>query len=750
MILNKKDFIKSYGFRVFPIKNDKSPSIKDWRNAAAYNPEIEANAYGILCGQKVKGKTLIVIDIDNHTDIGKSISGVDVWKKLNFGFFDTLTIQTPRQGYHLYFLADDNQIDKLRSISVSNKLADEVEIFFQDNHYIVGAFSEVKMGNYIIVNSKPIQRLPEALIEQYRDCHTGGTVEKSKMEKSAPMNYPLVTTKEKELLLRELKKKALDGVFDSYEDWLKLGIGLKSSGFDVEDWQELSFDDDKTQKSCLDKWDTFNKRENGISIGTLFYYAPEAIPKSSSWFKRASQIAEENVYALYRNFIKLRYKGKVVVYDLLTGDMMSWEQSKRFFTGRIWEVYQPVMKNNQYKYVKANSFPLWFENPPHTYIDMITDAEKPIGQNVISGQFVWNNYKKPEFIEGAGTPNMFLEHLKENVCQGDEEHYTFLMKWIAHLIKYPNSKNGIAIAIKGQQGTGKTIIYKILSKFFDERFTATINSTEELTSRFNSKIASCYLLSLEEAVFAGTKRTGIWSKIKDLLTNEKITEERKGYEPKIIPNHIHMLITTNSDWSSPKERGDRRYFVLETNTKRKEDRGFFGEMLYQMETGGYKKLYNWVINDSGVKENEPWDIPNTKASETDIIYTASQTANLWRRLVEDFSNHEEYTSVIFNSTKIGGIYFISTNLSEIYKKEGISIDRARKETKQLFRAFYKSISIDRKSIRAFVFDNIQQIQQCLVDGAFSGIDVFASDDEMEVSEQEIAKTENCYLEKESV
>ncbi len=83
--------------------------------------------------------------------------------------------------------------------------------------------------------------------------------------------------KELQALLDKLSKKRY---FNEYDEWLKLGMGLKNSGFAVSDWQKLSFNDDETQALCDKKWNTFQDEYTGkpITLGSLIHYAREEDP----------------------------------------------------------------------------------------------------------------------------------------------------------------------------------------------------------------------------------------------------------------------------------------------------------------------------------------------------------------------------------------------------------------------------------------------------------------------------------------
>lgn len=62
---------------------------------------------------------------------------------------------------------------------------------------------------------------------------------------------------------------------DSYETWIKVGMGLKTGGFEVSVWDTWSARSNKYEPGkCEEKWETFAD-EGEISIKSIFYWARE-------------------------------------------------------------------------------------------------------------------------------------------------------------------------------------------------------------------------------------------------------------------------------------------------------------------------------------------------------------------------------------------------------------------------------------------------------------------------------------------
>ncbi|GAB1455646.1 hypothetical protein MASR2M48_09530 [Spirochaetota bacterium] len=60
-----------------------------------------------------------------------------------------------------------------------------------------------------------------------------------------------------------------------------------------------------------------------------------------------------------------------------------------------------------------------------------------------------------------------------------------MLNWMAHIIQYPEEKNFVALTIKGEQGTGKTMFLKLFMKLFGD-YGVEINNIDQIAHHFNS------------------------------------------------------------------------------------------------------------------------------------------------------------------------------------------------------------------------------------------------------------------------
>lgn len=535
-------------------------------------------------------------------------------------------------------------------------------------------------------------------------------------------------------------KNAESGKYEDYKEWFKAGYQIHALGMEKSIWESISKDEGRKQLLNI-YWNYF--KVDDATRGDVI-----------SNFNRMALVTS---HAMFPDLHKVMIGGSQRVMDRrLINDkdntnfrLIDYKNAKQHFSSSEYMIdYYEIKKNKDANLVKKNAFDLWFDNPPVNYVSVVYDAELPHGLNYKNENAIYNDFLAPELKNGPGTYDLFFEHIFENICGENEEVFEFVKRWILHLIKYPNSKSGVALALRGKQGTGKTTLFDILSMFFDKRYANTINEAEQLTNRFNANYASSYLLSLEEAVFAGSKKSGVWAKLKDMLTNPTIDVERKGVDKDTIPNHLHVMITTNSDWAAPKEEGDRRYLVLSVGDKRRNDEDFFTELRYQMENGGAKKLKELALADESIERRMEWKIPHTDAGVEDMLNTVSQVKRMLVRLYEEY--HEDYNNVseIFRRTTTGGLFIQPAALYENYKTIGVGIDRGRKEVKKILSDYYKKavVSKGQGNVYGYVFDNIEEFKNVLIEEAFYGVSPFKEEKWVDGEEEIIVNTvENLFI-----
>lgn len=192
-----------------------------------------------------------------------------------------------------------------------------------------------------------------------------------------------------------------------------------------------------------------------------------------------------------------------------------------------------------------------------------------------------------------GSCQRFLDHVAENVCDGDEQHFAWVMGWLAHIIQHPGEKSGTSLALRGKQGVGKTVIGNAVGSLLGPHYKL-VSEPRYVTGRFNSHLVDCLLLQLDEATWGGDHAaTG---RLKALITGQWHLVEFKGREPVRVRNHVRVLITSNEDWTVPAGPEERRFYVLDVSDRRMQDREYFAKLHAELDAGGRERLLRYLLD----------------------------------------------------------------------------------------------------------------------------------------------------------
>ena len=190
-----------------------------------------------------------------------------------------------------------------------------------------------------------------------------------------------------------------------------------------------------------------------------------------------------------------------------------------------------------------------------------------------------------------GDCSLFLGHLHENICSGNDEHYNYLLGWMAMAVQHPARPGETAVVLRGRQGTGKSFFVKMFGSLFGRHFLQ-VADAKHLTGAFNAHMRDCVILFGDEAFYAGDKKHE--STLKMLVTEENIVYEAKGVDSEMGPNFTHIFLASNSTWVVPAGGEERRYFVLDVAAHRMQNGAYFEAIRQQMDEGGREALLHML------------------------------------------------------------------------------------------------------------------------------------------------------------
>lgn len=193
-----------------------------------------------------------------------------------------------------------------------------------------------------------------------------------------------------------------------------------------------------------------------------------------------------------------------------------------------------------------------------------------------------------------GDVDPWLELLANNVENDDLRQW--IIAWCAYPLQNPGCKLNTYILLFGPSGTGKNLLFKPLHRVYGDN--AVMVDTDALRSTFTSLYSQKQFVHADELVRARGDEDIISQRIKALVTQEKLTVNKKGQPEYKVDNHLNLVITSNY-WDCVKlDSDDRRAAVIrwgEGGVDRRGDQPYWQRYVRWADGLGANALYAWLL-----------------------------------------------------------------------------------------------------------------------------------------------------------
>ena len=267
----------------------------------------------------------------------------------------------------------------------------------------------------------------------------------------------------------------------------------------------------------------------------------------------------------------------------------------------------------------------WIDHPDRRQYDGIVYAPYSAKNGRLN---LWTGYGCER---RAGNCTLYLAHLHDNVCCGNEEYAAYLLNWMADAAQHPDRAGEVAVVLRGAEGVGKGVLAKQFGRLFGAHFRH-ITQAKHLVGNFNAHLQQCSVLFADEAFFAGDRaHEGI---LKALITEETLLIEPKGIDTFVVRNSLHLILSSNNDWVIPAGADARRFFVLDVAATRMRDFSYFATIAAEMDNGGREALLDLLMQRDLSKFNIR-SVPLTSALASQKAYSRRGIDRLVEILAHD-------------------------------------------------------------------------------------------------------------------
>jgi hypothetical protein len=277
-----------------------------------------------------------------------------------------------------------------------------------------------------------------------------------------------------------------------------------------------------------------------------------------------------------------------------------------------------VLEDDEGKKKLVDQIAVWMEHPARRTYDGIvfTPGHAPNGY--------YNLWKGFAVEPQQGDCSLYFEHILNNICNGNSDHYQWLLDWMADAVQNPEKRPGTAVALRGDQGTGKGVFANTFGSLFGPHFIP-VSGQHRLTGKFNNHLKTGLLVFVDEGFWAGDRKdTGI---LKAMVTEDIHMIEAKFQDAIPLKNHLRVVIASNSNWVVPAGPLERRFFVTDVSNAHIQDKAYFKAISDQMKSGGQSALMYELLNRQ--IESDLRTIPRTQALFDQMVNTMGSFQKWW-------------------------------------------------------------------------------------------------------------------------
>ncbi len=576
------------GRLVFPgVPNSKIPAIPDPYTLATTDEatiigwwQTYPNANICLPGgyEIGPGKYLGFIDVDCKKEGKNGLKTMAELDVLGCDFPETLAQETPTGGLHLFYFFD---FPIQNSAGLLGKGIDTRGF----HGYVIGAGSEINGRGYKFKNQNQIIQAPEWLARRCKDAKRAEDPELGKLHILHSIGQDPAIGKSISFL--QSIERATEG--ERNQRGYEAACRLKDFGCTREScyatltahWACEPMLEPEELWSVVNSAFKYGQNTPGLDAPEMAFEAiPEEEPKKKpkhpidKLSEKYALIIQSGVRVIREEVINGKYK----VDHLSTHDFHEIEannlltvEDKQIAVSKLW-----MKSKNRRDY--------------HGIV-FAPNQDNPKVYNVWRG-FAVTSPTTPPTPEGQRALDLFLAHIRENVCGGNLEWNRWVLAFFAHLIQKPEKKPGVALVLRGRKGVGKNVVTDCIFRLLGDHALLAANR-RYLSGNFNAHLENKLLLVLDEAFWSGDKASeGI---LKDLITGSTHQIERKGYDPYPVANLVRVVIFGNEEWIVPATDDERRFAVFNVSDAKRGDREFFGLIKDGMfEHGGDQLLFKYL------------------------------------------------------------------------------------------------------------------------------------------------------------
>jgi hypothetical protein len=312
---------------------------------------------------------------------------------------------------------------------------------------------------------------------------------------------------------------------------------------------------------------------------------------------------------------------------------------------------------------KKNFFNEWKKDETrrqYSKMDFIPDNEQ-------CPEKIFNLFKgfQAEYIEESKRidTNLFYE-LIDLLTNYRADAKNYLLCYLSHIFQHAAESPKTAILFKGIEGSGKDLMLSFIKNIIGYNYILDANNLNQIMGKFNNQRSQKLIINMSE--LSGKQGYELDNLIKDFITADHHTVEKKGIDTWNEKNYIRLFFTSNGDNVLKLSPNNRRITVFHTAAPREKE--FYNSLGQCLEDKNflnslYSEFMDYKIN---LPVNKIFITPEAKQLQELNINP------LYLFVFEYFKNRRieaERKDIIYYSKKDKNIIYLRNfHFIEVYEK----------------------------------------------------------------------------------
>ena len=367
--------------------------------------------------------------------------------------------------------------------------------------------------------------------------------------------------------------------------------------------------------------------------------------------------------------------------------------------------------------------------------------------------------------------NLYLDHIYEIICGNytgnkKKDLYNYIVGWMSKaLTHHTEGRIGVAICMRGGQGTGKGTVQKVFGNLFGRHYITV--DIDRFTARFNIELLDKLFVFIDESLFQGDKK--LEQKLNIFVTEDSFSVEGKYINSFKAKNYQHYMFASNEQWVVPLSWDGRRYMIIDISDKYAGGKGrdeYFTPLYNQMNQGGREHLFKYLTHPTIMKIADEIDYQVDRPVTLASVETKFEGDPIGRWFYEilksgghyytddatdqtEFKEWDEYNGNNFYKDYRGLHESYLNFMNEEYPQELVStgigkLTEGLNKLQQQGLISFRSVSCDRKKHEvswSYRFGSLNELKKLFVDRVFDGDEIMAWDEESFPEEDDTAPSE---------